>query len=90
MTSNSQNKAAYLDEPGAPLVVRDAPFPKAAAGEIVVRNAAIAINPVDWHMQDSGMFVQQWPGIIGCDVAGEVCETGPGVEAFKIGDRVIG
>lgn len=90
MSSTSQNKAAYLDQPGASLVVRDAPLPKAGAGEIVIRNAAIAINPVDWHMADSGMFIQQWPAIIGCDVAGEIFETGSGVDRFKVGDRVIG
>ena len=90
MGSIPQNKAAYLDKPGSPLVVRDAPFPKAGHEEIVVRNAAIAINPVDWHMTDSGMFIKQWPAVVGCDVAGEVYETGPGVDLFKIGDRVIG
>lgn len=84
------NKAAYLDKPGAPLVVRDARFPKAGPGEIVVRNAAIAINPVDWHMTESGMFIKQWPAVVGCDVAREVFETGHGVDLFKIGDRVIG
>ena len=90
MGSILQNKAAYLVEPGAPLVVREAPMPKAGVGEIVVRNAAVAINPLDWHMQDRGMFVKQWPAVFGCDVAGEVYETGPGVDLFKIGDRVIG
>lgn len=90
MSSIPQNKAAYLDQPGASLVVQVAPLPKAGAGEIVIRNVAIAINPVDWHMLDSGMFIRQWPAIIGCDVAGEVFETGPDVERFQIGDRVIG
>jgi hypothetical protein len=29
----------------------------------VVKNAAIAINPLDWHMADAGVFIQQWPAI---------------------------
>lgn len=90
MGPTPQNKAAFLDKPGAPLIVRDALFPKAGPGEIVIRNATIAINPVDWHMTDSGMFIKQWPAVVGCDVAGEVCGIGPGVDIFKIGDRVIG
>ncbi len=90
MGSFLQNKAAYLDEPGAALIVRDAPLPEAGPGEIVVRNAAVAINPVDWHMQDSGIFVRDWPAVIGCDIAGEVTEIGPDVDLFKVGDRVIG
>ncbi|KAL4882203.1 chaperonin 10-like protein [Aspergillus karnatakaensis] len=88
--SAAQNQAAWLKKAGTALEVSDAPMPTAGSGEIVVRNAAIAINPLDWHMQDAGVFVQQWPAIIGCDVAGEVVEVGQGVQRFKKGDRVIG
>lgn len=84
-----QNQAAYLDKAGTPLQVRDAPLPSAGPGEIVVKNAAVAINPLDWHMLDHGVFVQQWPAVFGCDVAGEVFEVGSGVTSFKKGDRVI-
>jgi NADPH:quinone reductase-like Zn-dependent oxidoreductase len=86
----AQNKAAWVTKAGTPLEVADAPLPKPGPGEIVVENAAIAINPLDWHMQDAGVFVQQWPAIIGCDVAGEVYEVGQDVQRFKKGDRVIG
>lgn len=88
--STPQNQAAWLNKAESPLEVRDAPLPTAGPGEIVVKNAAIAINPVDWHMQDHGIFVQQWPAILGCDVAGEVFEVGSGVDRFQKGDRVIG
>lgn len=85
-----QNQAAWLVKAGSPLEVGDAPLPTAGPGELVVKNAAIAINPLDCHMQDSGVFVQQWPAILGCDVAGEVHEVGKDVARFKAGDRVIG
>lgn len=88
--SAPQNQAAFLHEAGQPLQVGDAPLPTAGPGEIVVKNAAIAINPLDWHMRDAGVFVQQWPAIFGCDVAGVVHEVGTGVDSFKTGDRVIG
>lgn len=84
------NRAAYLDKAGTALEVRDAPLPQAGPGEIIVKNTAGAINPLDWHMADHGVFVQQWPAIMGCDVAGEVYEVGPDVARFKAGDRVIG
>jgi NADPH:quinone reductase-like Zn-dependent oxidoreductase len=90
MSSSPKNKAAWLTEAGKPLEVSDAPLPTAGPGQIVVKNAAIAINPLDWHMQDHGVFIQQWPAVFGCDVAGEVYEVGSGVERFKKGDRVIG
>ncbi|KAJ4358138.1 uncharacterized protein N0V89_002717 [Didymosphaeria variabile] len=85
-----KNQAAWLKEAGEALEVSDAPLPTAGSGEIVVKNAAVAINPLDWHMQDSGVFIQQWPAVFGCDVAGEVFEVGHGVDRFKEGDRVIG
>lgn len=84
------NQAAWLTKAGTPLEVRDAPLPTAGPGEIVVKNAAVAINPLDTHMQDVGVFVQQWPSVFGCDVAGVVHEAGPDVQRFKKGDRVIG
>jgi NADPH:quinone reductase-like Zn-dependent oxidoreductase len=84
------NQAAWLVKAGSPLDVGAAPKPTPGPAEIVVKNAAIAINPLDTHMQDVGVFVQQWPAIIGCDVAGEVYEVGSGVTRFKKGDRVTG
>jgi NADPH:quinone reductase-like Zn-dependent oxidoreductase len=87
--SAPQNQAAWLDAAGTPLRVGGAPMPTAGAGKIVIKNAAVAIDPLDRHMQDVDVFVQQWPAIFGCDVAGEVHEVGPNVERFKKGDRVI-
>jgi len=85
------NRAAWLHKAGTPLEVDEAPMPIAGPGELVVKNAAVAINPLDTHMQDIGIFVQQWPTIFGCDVAGEVHEVGSEVHGrFKEGDRVIG
>ena len=83
------NKAAWLDEKGAPFRVGDAPMPSPGPNEITIRNRAVAINPLDWHMQDWGVFITQWPAILGCDVAGEVWELGSEVTRFKKGDRVI-
>jgi NADPH:quinone reductase-like Zn-dependent oxidoreductase len=54
-----------------------------------VKNAAIAINPVDWKVQDYGIFVQSWPFILGTDVAGEVYEVGKNVTRFQKGDKVF-
>lgn len=88
---SSINKAAWLNEANTRLEVREAPMPSAEPNEIVIRNAAVAINPLDTHMQKAGVFVQQWPSILGCDVAGEVHEVGEGAQGrFKKGDRVIG
>ncbi|KAH6640551.1 putative quinone oxidoreductase [Chaetomium tenue] len=90
MASNL-NRAAWLHKAGTPLEVGEAPMPTAGPNELVIRNAAVAINPLDCHMQSASVFVQQWPSIFGCDVAGVVHEVGSDVhERFKVGDRVIG
>ncbi len=88
--SAPKNQAAWLVKAGEPFQVGDAPLPVAGPGEIVVKNSAVAINPVDGHMYGIGIFVQQWPTILGNDIAGEVYEVGPDVQRFKKGDRVIG
>ena len=84
------NKAAWLDAKDTKLRIGDAPVPQPGPDEIIIKNRAIAVNTVDWHMQDIGIFVQQWPTILGSDVAGEVYEVGTEVKRFKKGDRVVG
>ncbi|KAK3704346.1 hypothetical protein LTR37_013899 [Vermiconidia calcicola] len=86
----SQNQAAWLQEKGTALKVGDAPMPTPGPDEMIVENRAIAINPLDWHMQDHGIFVKEWPAILGCDVAGQVYEVGANVTRFEKGDRVVG
>jgi NADPH:quinone reductase-like Zn-dependent oxidoreductase len=82
------NKAAWIDAKGTNLRVGDAPMPSPGPGEIVIRGRSVAINPLDWHMQDWGVFIKEWPSIFGCDVAGEVYQVGAEVSRFKPGDRV--
>lgn len=86
----ASNTAAWLDGKDARLRVAESPLPKAGADEIVVKNFAIAVNPVDWKIQDHGLFIQKWPAVLGCDVAGEVTEVGSDVKNVKEGDRVFG
>lgn len=88
------NQAAYLiSKSGEPLQVKTSPYTQPAINEIVVKNAAIAINPVDWMKQAVGNMMFSWikyPFIMGSDLAGEVVEVGHGVTRFEVGDRVLG
>ena len=83
------NKAAWLYEKGARLKVVDAESWKPAAGELLIKNYAVAMNPVDWKMQDMGYFIDKYPAVLGCDLAGEVAVVGEGVTDFKVGQRVL-
>lgn len=86
----ASNRAAWVDGPNKPLQVRKANMPQLGPDELVVQNATVAINPVDWKMQD-GFFLDQveMPFILGTDVAGVVHEVGSAVKNFKRGDRVL-
>lgn len=89
-TSDASNRAAWIMEPkGKPLKVDHAPMPVPGDDEVLVKNHAVAINPVDWKIQDSGFYVQNYPNVLGTDVAGEVIEVGSNVKNVKKGDRVL-
>ncbi|MGX1693626.1 zinc-binding alcohol dehydrogenase family protein [Brevundimonas naejangsanensis] len=85
------NQAAWQHAPGHPLRICVSDLPPPAADEIRIRNAAIAINPIDWILQEIDLLPWlEYPAILGSDVAGEVAAVGSAVERFKVGDRVVG
>lgn len=71
------------------LVYEDAPKPKPAPGEVVVRVQACALNHLDlWVRKGIPAYRIQLPHISGCDVAGIVDEIGEGVDGIETGRRV--
>ncbi|KAI8153811.1 zinc-binding dehydrogenase family superfamily [Colletotrichum sp. SAR 10_65] len=73
------------------LEIKEAAYTHPAASEILIRNRAVAVNYVEPALQTLDPYLFPWvthPQIFGNDIAGEVVEVGPGVEAFKPGDRV--
>jgi NADPH:quinone reductase-like Zn-dependent oxidoreductase len=89
----AQNYAAWQLAPKAPsLEVKEAAYTHPAAFEILIRNHAVAVNPVEPALQALGPDLFPWvtyPQIFGNDIAGEVIEVGLGVDDFKPGDRVV-
>ncbi|MDQ6676493.1 MAG: NADP-dependent oxidoreductase [Acidobacteriota bacterium] len=86
-------KAVRIHEYGDNSVVRveEIERPRPGPGELLVRVAAAAINPVDAQVRDgklAGMLHHSLPLTLGCDVAGTVEESGPGVTEFQAGDPV--
>ncbi len=91
MTSaNDTNVAAVIESKGARVTVTTRPVPTPGEGEMLVRNRAIACNPVDWKIQEYSLFVAKYPTVLGSDAAGEVVSVGPSVTHFAPGDRVTG
>jgi NADPH2:quinone reductase len=86
-------KAAYLETTGGPEVIRigDLPQPTPKAGEILIKVAAAALNPIDTYIRAGAVAMPlPKPFITGTDVAGTVSAVGPNVKCFKVGDRVWG
>ncbi|KAG6825525.1 hypothetical protein H0H93_000573, partial [Arthromyces matolae] len=57
--------------------------------QLLVRVEAVALNPVDWKIQKYGIFLEEYPGLIGTDIAGVVVQVGEEVKDFVKGDRVV-
>lgn len=75
------------------LQVRDVARPSPAAGEVLVEVKAAGINPGE-AMIRNGVLHERWPATFpsgqGSDLAGVVAEIGAGVDAFAVGDAVLG
>lgn len=83
--------AAWQRAVGIPLEIGEVETPSPGPEEILVRNRAIAINPVDWILQETPIFPWlDYPTILGSDVSGEVVAVGSNVDRFEVGDRVLG
>lgn len=84
-------KAAYLTQTGSPEVIQygDVENPIAGPGQIVIRNHAVSVNPIDTYVRSGVVsFDLPQPYFPGCDSAGVVKAVGEGVDSFSVGDRV--
>jgi NADPH:quinone reductase-like Zn-dependent oxidoreductase len=74
------------------LVYEDADRPVAGAGQVVVRVAGSAFNPVDVAIR-AGFLQQEFPlalpHVPNLDVAGVITEVGDGVSGWRAGDAVV-
>jgi NADPH:quinone reductase-like Zn-dependent oxidoreductase len=87
-------KAIVLHEYGGPgkLKYEDFPDPIPGDGEVLIRQSATSVNPVDWKMRSGEAkerFPVTFPGILGRDIAGVIRAIGPNATGFEPGDQVI-
>lgn len=78
----------------SPLEVREAPYPSPGPKDLIVQTAAVAINPLEYKIQDYnppiGGRAIQYPTIFGSDMAGTIVSVGSEVTMYKVGQRVMG
>jgi len=82
-------KAIRIDGFGGPEVLRiaDVPDPSPGPGQIAVRVEAAGLNFIDVYHR-TGLYPNPLPFVPGMEGAGVVAEVGPGVAAWREGDRV--
>lgn len=88
-------KAVRFDHYGGTdvLYVANVEIPHADRGELIVSVRAAGINPGESSIREGlldAMFPATFPSGQGSDLAGVVSEVGAGVEAFAVGDEVLG
>ncbi len=84
-------KAIRVSEYGAPSVLKleEIPTPQPGPNQVLVRNHAVGINPVDTYLRsNTDNRGPKLPYTPGADAAGVIEAVGPGVTAVKPGDRV--
>ncbi|NWD74485.1 alcohol dehydrogenase catalytic domain-containing protein [Pseudomonas gingeri] len=72
----------------AALQLRELPLPIIEPGDLLVRNAVIGLNPVDWKVLGGDLVDWKHGHIPGVDGAGVVVAVGDGVPRTWIGQRV--
>jgi len=86
-------KALRIYEYGGALQMEEVDQPTAGPGQVVVRNMATSLNPIDPRAASGAMkqvFPLEFPRIPGGDISGTVESVGEGVSQFKAGDEVFG
>src|SRR3989475_10632082 len=84
-------KAIRVSAYGGPEVLKleELPAPKPDAGQVLVRNHAVGVNPVDTYLRsNTDNRGPKLPYTPGSDTAGVVEAVGNGVTSVKPGDRV--
>ncbi|MES1950267.1 alcohol dehydrogenase zinc-binding domain-containing protein [Salinisphaera sp. S4-8] len=80
--------------PARNLVVGERPMPVCSPDEVLIKTAAVSVNPVDVKTRQGEALASQLehalPLILGWDVAGEVVAVGDDVKHLNEGDAVFG
>ncbi|KAJ5496980.1 hypothetical protein N7463_008967 [Penicillium fimorum] len=83
------NEAAWILEPKSNLKVLPALYSTPLQDEIVIKNQAFAIQPLDAKIRSQAYIDVPYPFILGNGVAGIIEELGSLVTRFQKGDRVV-
>ena len=89
-------KAVYYREhgPASVLEIGELPRPEPGPGQVLVRVAAAAVNPIDRRLRAGELqeyISRTFPVVPGWDFSGDIVELGADVEGqWQVGDKVMG
>ncbi|MEO9190094.1 MAG: alcohol dehydrogenase catalytic domain-containing protein [Acetobacteraceae bacterium] len=81
-------RAAVLSRIGAPMTVETIEIGEIGPGDVLVRVRAASLCHTDVEAID-GALALRLPAVLGHEAAGEIAETGPGVDVSRRGERVV-
>lgn len=88
-------KAAIINNFGSKeelQVVSDYPEPTLNDDQVLIAVSATSINPIDYKLREGmlpDVFDQNFPVVLGWDVAGEIMAVGKNVTDFSVEDRIF-
>lgn len=84
-------QAVRIHRHGGPaeLALERIPVPVPGPGQVLVRVLGVSVNHLDlWVRRGMPGFPVAFPRILGCDGSGEIAALGPGVGAYRVGQKV--
>ncbi|CAJ0546821.1 Ff.00g014480.m01.CDS01 [Fusarium sp. VM40] len=80
--------AAVLPGKGQPFEIQTRPTPKPGPNQLLIAVKSVAINPADALMREYGLFISEFPAVIGFDMSGLVLEVGENVPSDADGKTI--
>ncbi|KAF5720917.1 ToxD-like protein [Fusarium globosum] len=77
----STHLAAVCPGKGQPFQVQTRSTPKPGPDELLIAVKSVALNPADVIMRDQGLFITEYPTVVGFDMSGLVLQVGENVPA---------
>jgi NADPH:quinone reductase-like Zn-dependent oxidoreductase len=87
-TLGEKTTQLQLVQKGGPFQVVQVPKPSVKPDEVLIRQAFVGLNGLDWKQRDTGMFVPRWPHVLGVEGAGVIEAVGSDVKHLQPGDEV--
>ncbi|KAJ7246948.1 GroES-like protein [Mycena rebaudengoi] len=84
-----QQKALIIPTPKADFVLRSHDVPSPGKNEVLVKIMSVALNSMSYVQREYDILVDEYPAVLGSDMAGVVEEVGGDVRGFAKGDRVF-